>query len=74
MAEPFISHDPVRREPWKGHEHKAAVRSAIRYAREYGRDLRIWALDRYEDTVYAEVHSADWDAFFAQQEGEAHGA
>ncbi|MEU1074335.1 MULTISPECIES: hypothetical protein [unclassified Streptomyces] len=62
--DPYISHSPWRREDWKGHATKKAVRQAIAYDR--GRDrLSIFVLDHTPaGPVYELAPREQWDALF----------
>lgn len=66
--EQYTSHSPRRRECWKGHDSKANVRSAIRYARRYNAELRIFMAGTNGGfDAYTEIPSADWDAHFVDE-------
>lgn len=66
--EPYFSRSPWRRVTWRGHDNKKNVRSAIRYAREYNQDLRIFAVGQQDGWVtYTEVPAEQWDAYFAEE-------
>lgn len=58
----YISHVPYRREEWKGHASKRAVRQAIAYDRGSGR-LRIFTrgVNGNGDVFFLEVPRDQWD-------------
>ncbi|MEV4037686.1 hypothetical protein [Streptomyces umbrinus] len=63
----WISYVPWRREEWKGHTSKKAVRQAIRYDRGRGA-LKIFERAESESGTsvgYDEVPRGDWDKVFA---------
>ncbi|MGW1828870.1 hypothetical protein ACWCO0_09490 [Streptomyces tubercidicus] len=68
--DPYISYAPWRREEWKGHATKKAVRMAIAYDRGRGH-LRIFRLSPGQSTrspgavEYLEAPRDAWDELFA---------
>jgi hypothetical protein len=67
--EPYVSHEPNRRDCWKGHGNKDGVRRAINYARAHNRNLRVFAVGEEDGWVtYTEIPAAQWDTYFAESE------
>ncbi|MFD9442114.1 hypothetical protein [Streptomyces sp. NPDC060001] len=63
----WISFSYWRREEWKGHASKKAVRQAIRYDRGRG-TLKLFELAESESGTsleYGEVPRGEWDKVFA---------
>lgn len=63
--DPYISYAPYRREEWKGHATKKAVRMAIAYDRGRGR-LQLFSNGAYPDgrTFFLEIPRDQWTEMF----------
>lgn len=64
--EQWISHEPNRRDCWKGHPSKKGVRLAIARARAHGRSLRLFTYLATDPGVFIEIPADDWDDRFKE--------
>lgn len=62
----YISYSPWRRQEWKGHETKKAVRRAIAYDRGFAQ-LRLFSRGEHPGggVFFLEIPRDEWDAMFA---------
>lgn len=65
----FLSHEPTRRDPWRGYKGRAGVRKTVAYFRSNGgtNALRFFvpSVNMLGLTTYAEIPREKWDEYFA---------
>ncbi|MER8014261.1 hypothetical protein [Streptomyces griseoluteus] len=65
---PYLTRMAARREPLKGHDSEEGVRRSIRYAREYRRELIVFALENGPaGRLYVEVDRELWGSIFGEE-------